>query len=127
MHTILSYLAYIIIAIATTIWVGRVLYTRGRIFIVESFNGNEKLADSVNHLLIVGFYLINIGFVCLFLKFGKAPTNAIEAIEYISTKEGVVLIVLGVMHFFNIFNIAKMRKKALKSKQENVKETAVNT
>lgn len=127
MHTILAYSAYILLSIATTIWVGRTLYKRGRIFILDSFNGNDELADSVNHLLIVGFYLLNIGFVCLFLRFGSPPTNAIETIEYISSKEGVVLLVLGCVHFFNIFNIAKMRKKALNAraqKKQNITATA---
>ncbi|PCJ60605.1 MAG: hypothetical protein COA79_08525 [Planctomycetota bacterium] len=117
MGTITAYLVYIFIAISSTIWVGRTLHKRGRVFILESFNGNEEVTDSVNHLLIVGFYLLNIGFVCLFLKYGNPPTNTIESIEYISTKEGIVLLVLGFLHFFNVFNIAKMRNKALHKKK----------
>ncbi len=70
------------------------------------------MADSVNHLLLVGFYLVNFGFVSLFLRFGVKPTGAVDGIEYVATKVGVVLLVLGAMHFFNMFNIAKMRKKA---------------
>jgi len=111
MNTVIAYFTYIAISIATTIWVGRTLHKNGRIFLVESFK-NEEMADSVNHLLVVGFYLLNFGFVSLFLKFGEKPNDLIEAIEYISTKEGVVLLVLGALHFFNMFNISKMRKKA---------------
>ena len=71
------------------------------------------MADAVNKMLLVGFYLVNIGFVSLFLQFGDKPESLIEAIEYISTKIGVVLLVLGGMHYFNMRNIAKMRSKAL--------------
>ena len=39
-------------------------------FLVDVFHGNESLADSVNHLLVVGFYLINFGYVSLALKLG---------------------------------------------------------
>ena len=109
---IITYTLYIIISVGLTYWVGKTLYTNGRIFIVESFRGNEEMADSVNHLLLVGFYLVNFGFVSLFLRFGVKPTGTVEGIEYVATKIGVVLIVLGGMHFFNMFNIAKMRKKA---------------
>lgn len=79
---------------------------------MDSFLGNEILADSVNHLLVVGFYLINIGFVSLFLSFGERPARFEDAVEYLTTKVGVVLVVLGGMHFFNMFNFAKMRNKA---------------
>src|SRR5690349_14833526 len=65
-----SYLAYLAISIALTVWVARTLHKNGRIFLVETFLGNEALADSVNHLLVVGFYLVNIGFVTLALKYG---------------------------------------------------------
>ena len=67
---LLTYLAYLAISVALTVWVARTLHQSGRIFLVDSFLGNEKLADSINHLLVVGFYLINIGFVTLALKYG---------------------------------------------------------
>ena len=108
-----TYLAYLAISVALTIWVARTLHKSGRIFLVDSFLGNEKLADSVNHLLVVGFYLINIGFVTLALKYGVAAASAQEAVETLSTKVGLVLLVLGGMHFFNLYVFTKMRKRAL--------------
>ena len=107
------YIAYTIISIAMTAWVARTLYKNGRIFLVDAFAGNEKMADSVNHLLVVGFCLINLGFILLYLRFGTKPQTLVEGIEYIGTKLGVVLLVLGAMHFFNIFNFDRMRKKGL--------------
>ena len=107
------YIAYTIISIAMTAWVARTLYKNGRIFLVDAFGGNEKMADSVNHLLVVGFCLINLGFILLYLRFGTKPQTLVEGIEYIGTKLGVVLLVLGAMHFFNIFNFDRMRKKGL--------------
>ena len=111
MFTVYSYIIYLLISIVLTIWVARTLHSRGRIFLIDAFGGNETLADSVNHLLVVGFYLINIGYVTLALKYGDKPTSTQEAIEFLSTKVGLVLVVLGAMHFFNIFNFAKMRRK----------------
>src|SRR6266704_6155244 len=97
-----SYLAYLAISIALTIWVARTLHKNGRIFLVDSFLGNEALADSVNHLLVVGFYLMNIGFVTLALKYGDKPTDTQTALEILSSKVGLVLVVLGGMHFMNL-------------------------
>src|SRR5204863_3659195 len=89
------------------------LHRNGRVFLVDSFLGNEQLADSVNHLLVVGFYLINVGYVTLALKYGAAAANAQEAVETLSTKIGLVLLVLGAMHFFNLAVFTRMRKRAL--------------
>jgi len=110
--TVWTYLAYLGISVALTIWVARTLHKNGRIFLVDSFLGNEGLADSVNHLLVVGFYLINIGFVTLALKYGDKATDAQTALEILSSKVGLVLVVLGVMHFFNLFVFTKLRRRA---------------
>ena len=55
-------------------------------FLVDSFVGNEGLADSVNHLLVVGFYLVNIGFVTLALKYGDKAADAQTGLEILSSK-----------------------------------------
>jgi hypothetical protein len=107
-----TYTAYLLISVALTVWVARTLHKNGRIFLVDSFLGNEPLADSVNHLLVVGFYLINIGFVTLALKYGEKAVNTQTGLEILSTKVGMVLVVLGVMHFFNLFVFSKMRRRA---------------
>ena len=114
MSTSLSiYTAYFFACLGMTIWVGRTLHKNGRLFLIEAFSGNQDMADSVNHLLLVGFYLINIGFILLFLRVGPKPADIVEGVEYISTKLGIVILVLGGMHFFNMFNFSKMRKKGL--------------
>ena len=108
-----TYLVYLAISIAATVWVARTLHCNGRVFLVDSFLGNEALADSVNHLLVVGFYLINIGYVSVALRYGAKPATAAQAIEVLSTKVGIVLLVLGAMHFFNIKVISAMRRRAI--------------
>src|SRR5262245_16696097 len=110
-----THLCYLAISIVLTVWVARTLHRNGRVFLVDCFHGNTELADSVNHLLVVGFYLINVGFVTLALKYGTAAANVQEAIETLSTKVGLVLLVLGVMHFFNLGIFTRMRKRALTS------------
>lgn len=109
---ITTYLLYLGISIALTIWVGRTLFKNGRVFLVDVFHGNESLADSVNHLLVVGFYLINFGYVSLALKLGYDIATAREGIEALSVKVGMVLLVLGAMHFFNLLIFSRMRRRA---------------
>ena len=108
---ITTYLIYLAISIGLTVWVARTLHKNGRVFLVDVFHGNEALADSVNHLLVVGFYLINFGYVSMALKLGYEIANAKEGIEALSVKVGMVLIVLGGMHFFNLFVFSRMRRR----------------
>jgi hypothetical protein len=107
-----TYVIYLALSLALTVYVAHTLYKNGRVFLVDSFGGNEKLADSVNQLLRVGFYLINIGYISLALKYGQQARTAQEAIEYLSWKVGIVAVVLGAMHFLNLLVFSKMRKRA---------------
>ena len=108
---IATYIVYIAVSSAFTIWVGRTIYKNGRVFLIDVYHGNESLADSVNHLLVVGFYLINFGYVSLALKLGYDIANAQEGIEALSWKVGTVLVVLGTMHFFNLFVFTHLRRR----------------
>ena len=108
---IVTYITYIAISLALTVWVARTLHKNGRVFLVDVFHGNEAPADSVNHLLVVGFYLINFGYVSMALKLGYEVATAQAAMEALSVKIGMVLIVLGGMHFFNLFVFSRMRRR----------------
>lgn len=110
--TAYTYLVYLGISFALTIWVARTLHKNGRVFLVDVFHGNESLADSVNHLLVVGFYLINFGYVSLALKLGYEVESVQQGIEALSVKVGMVLLVLGAMHFFNLLIFSRMRRRA---------------
>jgi len=106
-----SYISYIAITVPLVIWVARTLHKNGRVFLVDCFKGNNELADSVNHLLVVGFYLVNLGFVSLFLKTNSEVFDLRGGIELVSMKIGTVMLILGAMHFFNIYIFNKIRKR----------------
>jgi hypothetical protein len=112
MTPVVTYLIYIVLSLALTIWVGRTLHKNGRVFLVDVFKGDAAIADSVNHLLVVGFYLINLGYVALALKLGYSVDGAQQSIEALSSKIGEVSLVLGGMHFFNLFVFTRIRRRA---------------
>ena len=118
MYAVYAHLAYLFISISTTIWVARTLMRNGRVFLIDTFHQNEALADAVNNLLVVGFYLINVGYVALALKYGERPTDLAGSIETMSTKVGLVLLVLGAMHFLNLYVFSRVRRKALLRNQK---------
>lgn len=110
--TVWTYLAYLALSIGFTVWVAHALRRMGRIFLVDVFDGKETLADSINGLLVVGFYLINFGYVSLALKSGAPPTHLEESIRMLSQKLGLVLLVLGGMHFLNLFVFSRIRLRS---------------
>lgn len=110
--TVTTYGLYLALALPLTVWVARNLFRGGRVFLVECFHGNEELADSVNRLLVVGFYLVNFGFVSLYLRLAEEVRDVRGIFEALSSKMGVVLLVLGGMHFFNLLVFTRMRKRA---------------
>jgi hypothetical protein len=109
---VVAYLVYLLISVNLTIWVARTLHKRGAIFLVDAFQGNTELAASINHLLVVGFYLINIGFVSLALRSNAYIATPRAAIEMLADKLGWVLLILGGMHFFNLLVFSRIRSRA---------------
>lgn len=93
-----------------TIWVARTLFTHGRAFLIDAFTGDEALADSINHLLVVGFYLVNLGIICLNLALDHPVTDPAGLIESLATKVGIVLLVLGGMHLMNLVGLQRIRR-----------------
>src|SRR5881392_4083674 len=96
-RTVIAYVIYLLVSIALTICVARTLSRNGRIFLADVLKANEKLAEAVNHLLVVGFSLVNLGFVALYLRGAETIEDTRGIFEALSTKLGVVLPVLGVM------------------------------
>jgi hypothetical protein len=111
-YIIITYSFYLIITIALTIWVARTLFKNGKVFLIDIFHGNRELADSVNNLLLVGFYLINIGYAVYTLQVTGSIVNTQEVIEKLSLKIGLIILILGAMHFFNLYIFFTLRKKA---------------
>ena len=109
---ITTYLLYLVITISLTVWVARTLFRNGDVFLIDIFHGNRELATSVNNLLLVGFYLVNIGYAVYTLQVYRQVLGVQELIETLSIKVGLIILILGAMHFFNLYIFFKLRKRA---------------
>jgi hypothetical protein len=109
---VLTYLAYLALTIPITVWVGSTLKRNGLVFLLDVFDGDEELANAVNHLLVVGFYLLNLGYVSVALKTGASVTDAQSSLEALSMKVGTVVLLLGVLHLTNVYVLNKLRRRA---------------
>ncbi|GGT30740.1 hypothetical protein [Streptomyces chromofuscus] len=117
-RTVVAYVIYLVASISLTVWVARTLSRNGRIFLADVLHGNDKLADAVNHLLVVGFYLVNLGFVTLYLSGDETITDTRGIFEALSTKLGVVLLVLGVMHLGNVYVLNRIRRRGAMEREQ---------
>jgi hypothetical protein len=109
--TVTTYVVYLSIAVPLTIWVATTLSRNGRIFLEDVFAGSEGLAGAVNRLLVVGFYLLNLGFVSLYLRIGSPVLDLRGLFEELSVKVGVVTITLGLIHFVNVYGFNSIRRR----------------
>ncbi len=106
---LIDYVVYLVASVLLTVWVGNTLFRNGRPFLVSVFQ-EAGLADSVNRLLVVGFYLVNLGAAALLINAGGAPATVGDMIQETVTRIGVVLLVLGAMHFSNMFVFHLIRR-----------------
>lgn len=104
------YLVYLTICLAVTVWVGKTLERNAPIFLHDGTEDGREFTDSLVHLLTVGFYLINVGAIALALKYGEAVSSATDAIELLSTKVGVILLVLGLVHSVILAKLVASRR-----------------
>lgn len=118
-NIIVLYAAYLLITITVTIWVARTLFRNGKLFLIDIFHGNKELAEAVNNLLLVGFYLINIGYAVYTLQVVADVNSARTVIEILSLKIGAIILILGCMHFLNMFIFFRLRKRALIEKRNH--------
>src|SRR5207244_3609289 len=108
-YRLLDYLVYIVVSAFLTIWVGDTLFRNGRPFLVSVFK-EDGLADSVNRLLVIGFYLVNFGAAAILINTGGAPATVADMLKQTVTRVGVVLLVLGFMHFNNLLVLHIIRR-----------------
>lgn len=109
--TVGTYVVYLLVTVPLTIWVASTLSRNGRVFLEDVFT-DHQLAQAVNRLLVVGFYLLNLGFVLLFLRIGEPVADLGGLFETLSVKVGIVMLALGVLHFLNVYVFNAIRRRS---------------
>ena len=119
---IIGYLIYLPIVISLTIYISKMLFKNGKLFMIDIFRGKEDIALATNKLFEMGFYLINIGFALYIMKiYSYSPNYEMSyqtLMETLSKKIGGFTIYLGVILFFNLFLFFRGRKKSKESSKD---------
>ena len=105
------YATYATISLGLTVFLARTLFKNGAVFLEDVFKDTPKLAEAVNRLLVVGFYLVNLGYAALIMKAQGAET-AVEGVEVLAWKLGALLMSLAFMHFLNLLVFWRIRRRS---------------
>ena len=108
-YLIWVYLVYGVVSVGLVVWLARTLFHHGQVFLEGVFE-TERMASAVNHLLVVGFYLLNLGYAFVILQ--SNPTDdAVGAVEVLVRKLGILLLSLGAIHFGNLYVFHRIRRR----------------
>jgi hypothetical protein len=82
--------------------VGNNLHKYGRIWIIYLLE-DTIMSEKINDLLLLGYRLLNIGYVLVTLMFDSlVAATAVESMEFLGRKLGLILLILAFLHFQNI-------------------------
>jgi hypothetical protein len=98
----LAYIIYLLITYIVTVHVGLIFYRNGRVYILNLLRGDEQLTDSINRILLTGYYLLNLGYAALMLRSWQTITNWSGLVASIGSMTGKILLTLALMHFMNM-------------------------
>ena len=107
-NVIVVYLVYVAIAATLTIWLARTLFRHGTAFLHDVFAERPELADAVNRLLVVGFFMLNLGYALYILRASRG-LDAFEATQFLVNRLAILLVTLAGMHFLNVFVFWRIR------------------
>ncbi|UTW65746.1 hypothetical protein KFE94_13950 [bacterium SCSIO 12643] len=104
----IGYLIYIPITIFITVYVGKQCHTHGIHYVKPSF-ANEEIAIAVNNMLLVGYYLVNIGYAVIRIQNWEYISSFTELYSSISTHVGQIIMLLALLHYINISGLSLFR------------------
>ena len=109
---LIAYSIYALLTYLITVRVGWLCYRNGQHFVALAIQ-EEHLALSVNKLLLVCYYLINLGYITTMIYLWEAITTWQQLVESLSQKTALINHILGFMHFLNITILYFLSKKRI--------------
>jgi hypothetical protein len=106
----ITYILYILISSLLVIYVGNFCYKNGQVYILNYFPNDTNLGNSINKLLRIAYYLLNIGLAIWTLHSIKNIKNTAAAILEITQRLSFILLVIAALHFINIYTVYLIHK-----------------
>lgn len=112
-YNLIAYSVFLTIVIYIIAVVGKVCYRNGNIFVMELLHGHEDLCIRINKLLLLGYYLVNIGYAAITLISWEPITSISGIIEAIAIKTSIIVGILSLLHYLNIILLTKYVHKLI--------------
>jgi hypothetical protein len=109
-YLIAIYVVYAAVAVALTAWLARTLFRSGTAFLHDVFEDRPALAEAVNRLLVVGFYMLNLGYAFYIFRLSRG-LDAFEAVQFLVNRLAFLLVSLAMLHFVNVFVFWRIRSR----------------
>lgn len=110
---ILGYSIYLIITTLIIIKVGKICYRNGNIYVAELIPKHIDLCHRTNQLLLLGYYLLNIGYCAMTLISWETIASYPRLVEVIALKSATIIGIIAVMHYINIYVLTKYIQKLI--------------
>lgn len=101
---IITYSVYLLLIAFIIIRVGWLIYREGAVYLHELFPNNRALGDYINRILLIAYYLLNLGYAALSLISWtwRAQVTWLDALQSLAENIGLICLILGVIHFINL-------------------------
>ena len=108
---IIAYLIYFSITAIIIVKVGKICYKNGNIYVADLIPNHADICQKINQILLLAYYLLNIGYSAMTLISWQKITSSTQLIETICTKTAVIIFIISILHYFNILIITKYIQK----------------
>ncbi|MDB5251707.1 MAG: hypothetical protein JWP27_876 [Flaviaesturariibacter sp.] len=93
---------YLFLTYLVTVNVGFRFYRNGRVYLLFLLHGDAALTDSINRILLTGYYLLNLGYAAVRLRSWPTVTGWLSVLETVASRTGGILLTLATIHFINM-------------------------
>lgn len=110
---IIGYVIYLLITTFIIINVGKICYRNGNIYVAQLIPEHEDLCQKTNQVLLIGYYLLNLGYCAMTLISWDKIISYSQLVEVISIKTAIIVCIIAILHYFNIYIITKYIQKLI--------------
>ncbi|VXA95633.1 conserved membrane hypothetical protein [Flavobacterium sp. 9AF] len=110
---IIGYLIYFSTTFLIIIKVGKICYDNGNIYVSQLIPNHQELCHKINKMLLIGYYLTNIGYCARTIISWQKIETLKNLIEIIASKSAIIIISIAIMHYINIFLLTKYIRKLI--------------
>lgn len=110
---IFAYIIYLSLTAIIIIKVGKICYNNGTVYVAELIQNHKDLCQKINKILLLGYYLLNLGYCAMTLISWNKIQTWTQLIEILASKTAIIICIIAAIHYINIIILTKYIKKLI--------------